>query len=60
MERQQAELTRAWASAELWERRARRVDEIAHINNHVVAPYVMKNIIPADGLRPIPLLEDPL
>ena len=47
--------------ARLWERRARRVDEIAHTLWHVVAPLIMNGVVKNDlGFTRIPLLEDPL
>ena len=54
-----ADLERERRKSELWERRARRVDEVANHNNHIVAPFIMNGTVPGDRYRSIPFLEDP-
>ena len=46
--------------AELWERRARRADEIAHNLRHIIAQHVQRGEIQTDMPPRVPLLEDPL
>jgi hypothetical protein len=60
IQRMQAQAVANEARAELWERRARRADEHAHVLWHIVAPMIMLGTVNSPGFSRIPLLEDPL
>ena len=54
------EIEEAEKKAELWERRARRIDKIAHLMWHNWANERMRTKYEGPDLPELPLLEDPL